>query len=553
MVTVTLRSDKASNLIIYLIKYFFFIFIVLLLLDLMRIFPAIIYSAALRYLLIGVIMFTLFLLVEVISPSNKKQKVLPIRVIIESLLDVTFIVPIIQILRNKRVPTKSMSPNSIFLLGIGYFFIIFLTSLVFYEVIFRIPHLLTAIVGTGQFTTTNISQYQYPAFIIIHNSVFIAEIMLGSFFFLLPTFGAILLDSLVTTPILLYLINVGHSNAILPQLLLELIGTGLATGSAFLIFYTFFTSLFTRVRTYDYMRMMVYSKKIIIVGIALSIYVFLLGWPIESELLLSKINAGIWYNSVYLFDVVTIIVYAAFLYDLLVRRIFPLQKVILPSLWAGTFLFIVLAGDGKYEAGLIFEVVLLSTVSLIYPTFGFVRSFMRRKNEKEMTDLFLGTSCFISRAMGNSMYPGISSKDYVITCKTDDEFTFKNGDVVTYEPILAFSPFFDSRYVTHRIVKIEEEKIITKGDNLKGEDPPIKQFRIHGLAIATYNPELGIFSALTDREEMEGITTRVKQIAIQEGNPISKVKISRRILLSYTVVLPLVISVTLPVFFLFLL
>lgn len=551
--TTTLRGDRASILMIYLIKYFSLIFMVLLLLDVMRLFPAVINSAGLRYLLIGVIMFTLFLFVNVISLLKKKQRVFSIRVITDSLLDVTFIVPIVQILRNKRIPTKLSSPNGIFLIGIIYFLIIFSASLVFYEVIFHIPHLLTAIVGTGQLTSPNISQYQYPAFIIIHNSVFMAEIVLGSFFFLLPTFGAILLDSLVTTPILLYLITTGHSNAILPQLLLELVGTGLATGSAFLIFHRFITSMFTRDRTYGYMRVMIYSKKIIMIGIALSTYAFLVGWPIESELILFKVNTGIWYNSVYLFDVITLIIYAAFLYDVLARRVFPVQKVILPSLWAGIFLFIVLAGNGTHESGLIFETLLLSIISLLYPTFGFAKSVIRRKNEKEITDLSLGTSCFFNKARGTSMYPEISSRDYVVTCATDDEFVFKKGDIVTYEPILSFSPFFDSRFVTHRIVKIGEKKIITKGDNLKKDDPPIKQFRIHGLAVATYNPELGLFSELNDREEMQEIITRVKQIAMHEGVSITKVKSSSRRLLFYTVFLPLSISITLPVLFLFIL
>lgn len=551
---VTLGKERASGLIIYIIQYFIFLYVALLTLELMLLIPAVLHFASLRYLIIGVALFILFFSSNVVVLRKMKHKISPIKIVSESLIDVTFIVPIIQILTNKRPYKRTMNPNGIFLLGIGYFFIIFLTSLAFYEVIFHVPHLVTVLAGTGELKTTGSSSYLYPGFIIIHNSIFLAEIVLGSFFLLIPTFGAILSDILITTPILISLINNGYSNTIMPQFLLEFVGTALASGSAVLIFYMFFTSMLTRVKTYEYMRMMVYSKQILIVGISLSIYAFLLGWPIETELLLSNVHPQIWYNSIYLFDAATIIIYIAFLYDITVNSVFPLQRIILPSLWSGILLFITLAGNGKYVPEMILDIFLLGAFSLIYPIFSFFRSFMKRnKNIKKMTELFNIESCLITGVRGISMKPVISQRDYVITYKTDDHFSFNVGDVVTYEPPLAFAPLSDTRYVTHRIVKIEGDRIITRGDNVKREDPPIRPFRIYGLAIATYDHELGIFSVLTNREEMKETTLRVKRIAIRESNSISNMNKVNGKFLYYTLISSLAISLALPAFFLFVL
>lgn len=548
-----LSNGKISSLILYLTEYFFVIFIVLIVLDVLRLVPTVVNSAALRYSIIGVIMFALFLIFNIFGSVRNEYKASPITTLVSSLMSVTLIVPIIQILRNKRMSTKRLTAEGTFMLGVGYFFIIFIVSLLFFEIIYHVPHLLGIIVGTGQITNPNTSLSQYSSLIIIHNFVFMVEIVLGAFFFLVPTFGAILLDSLITTPILLYLITSGHYNSVLPQLLLEIIGTSLATGSAFLIFDTFFTSMTTKNRTYDSIRIMNYSKKIILFGIILSAYAFLLGWPVESELISLNINSELWYHSVYLFDVITAVIYAAFLYDILARKVFPLQKLILPSLWAGIFLFITLAGGGKYAGNLFLELFLLSFISLIYPTLWLARSRIKHKSQKWFTNLLVGTSCVINKASGRSMYPALSSKDYIISYFTDDKFQFKIGDIISYEPLLAYSPLVDSRYVAHRVIEIRDDKIVTKGDNLKKADPPFKPFKIQGLVIASYDPELGLYSSLTERKDMDGVVDAVKQIITDSNIFTSGVSRDTKKLLFHTILLPLTVSVILPILFLFVL
>ena len=65
-----------------------------------------------------------------------------------------------------------------------------------------------------------------------------------------------------------------------------------------------------------------------------------------------------------------------------------------------------------------------------------------------------------------SMEDKIHSGDYVLTYKTDK---FNIGDIVTYK--------IDNYYITHRIIKMENGKVTTKGDanNVKDDDIDINQ------------------------------------------------------------------------------
>ena len=59
--------------------------------------------------------------------------------------------------------------------------------------------------------------------------------------------------------------------------------------------------------------------------------------------------------------------------------------------------------------------------------------------------------------------------DYILVKKSN---TYKEGDIVTYKE--------KSSFITHRIVKINENSIVTKGDNNNIEDAPIKKDDIIG-------------------------------------------------------------------------
>lgn len=73
--------------------------------------------------------------------------------------------------------------------------------------------------------------------------------------------------------------------------------------------------------------------------------------------------------------------------------------------------------------------------------------------------------------MSSSMEPTISKEDFIIINHHDKKY--KKGDIITF--------YDDSKMlVTHRIIKIENNKIITKGDHNKTEDDAISKEKVVG-------------------------------------------------------------------------
>ena len=74
--------------------------------------------------------------------------------------------------------------------------------------------------------------------------------------------------------------------------------------------------------------------------------------------------------------------------------------------------------------------------------------------------------------ISGSMEPEISVDDLILI-KSQDEYTL--DDIVTYKTT--------NSLVTHRIIRIDEEKIYTKGDSNNTEDDPIKVEQIYGKVV----------------------------------------------------------------------
>ncbi len=545
-----LNESKISDLTVFLAKYFVIIFFVLIIIDILRVFPLTLKSPLFRYSAIGFSMYSLFFLNYSCNSLIKRKSILLKKIALDSALDVTFIIPIILIIRNRRTSGKLLGADSVFFLGGSLFLIIFLSFSIFSEIVYSIPVLLNSIDGNSGFIVPGSRMSSYPLLIITHNMIFLSEIFLGSLFFLLPTFGVVLFDTLVTGSITVYLIRVGQENIILPQLLLELLGTCIATATSFAIFHTFFTSMSKKIRNSEFLQMQSYSIKLIILGLALSIYAFLLAWPIESALFSAKGFNSLWYRTVYLFDVITIIIYAGFLYDILKRKVFPLQQIILPSLSSGIILFVALGGGSAAIENSIPLLVLLGAASLLYPLLELRKLLTGDKTPKRLNAFLKEFDCFIVSSQGRSMYPTITGSDYVLCLKMNEEIKLSPGDIITYELPLYYSPLSYGRFVTHRIVDLNEIEIRTRGDNLQKLDPPIKYYKVHGIAIAKCDRSFKIFETLTQRQELTQILTRLESFIWAGENKTDTGKISVKIRSLLSIFFVLVTAIALPFLFL---
>ena len=85
-----------------------------------------------------------------------------------------------------------------------------------------------------------------------------------------------------------------------------------------------------------------------------------------------------------------------------------------------------------------------------------------------MTSIF-GYS--LLEVMSSSMEPTISKKDFIIINQHDMEY--KKGDIIT---------FYDKNnmLVTHRIIKVKRDHVVTQGDHNKTEDGLLEKKKIVG-------------------------------------------------------------------------
>lgn len=82
---------------------------------------------------------------------------------------------------------------------------------------------------------------------------------------------------------------------------------------------------------------------------------------------------------------------------------------------------------------------------------------------------FLIGKYYIFQIATGSMEHELFAGDYIVVEKTDN---YKVGDIITYK--------VDDYYITHRINKMDENRVVTKGDANNSSDSPISKDKIVG-------------------------------------------------------------------------
>ena len=95
---------------------------------------------------------------------------------------------------------------------------------------------------------------------------------------------------------------------------------------------------------------------------------------------------------------------------------------------------------------------------------------------------YLGYGLF--EVESGSMEPTIKVKDMVIVKKTNE---IKENDIITYE--------IDKNFITHRVVKVDKNKVITKGDSNNHEDKTIPKKSVVGKVVKIC-PKFGIWKKI---------------------------------------------------------
>lgn len=119
-------------------------------------------------------------------------------------------------------------------------------------------------------------------------------------------------------------------------------------------------------------------------------------------------------------------------------------------------------------------VVNLIIIVLVIIAFVVIWGFVQLNVQKKEYINFFGYSIFSTET--GSMAPTMNKGDIVIV-KIGDEIREK--DIITYKK--------ENVFITHRIVSIEQDSIITKGDNNNTEDEPINKEQVIGTVVFIAN------------------------------------------------------------------
>lgn len=117
-------------------------------------------------------------------------------------------------------------------------------------------------------------------------------------------------------------------------------------------------------------------------------------------------------------------------------------------------------------------------VSIFFALYGLFQISILDKNYAS----YFGYSLF--EVESGSMSPTINVKDMVIVKKTNQ---IKKDDIITYE--------LDGNFITHRVVEVEENKVVAKGDYNNYEDKTIPKKSIIGKVTLTI-PKFGVWKEI---------------------------------------------------------
>ena len=394
--------------------------------------------------------------------------------------------------------------------------------------------------------------------IISNNLLLVVGIFFGSFALYLGSaislfFNAALLTSLIinsTVQVSLFLI--------LPNGVLEIAGIFLSSAGGALLIYLTLVSLYRPVKlsSQRYRRFVLGA---VITIIALTLILFLVAWGIEyfntmGFVLHNRTYAPLQAYRVILFSDLLIIAGICRIISIMINEqylsilrfilliFFPILSILLsyPSLLDHISVF------GTVPVFLAIGVFLISFDTYISTgrKRGYISEFLNQR----------GFSLTASR--GGSMFPTIKTGDLLLYKKVTKAEEIREGQIVVFVPRTVMAGLSFEKFICHRFLKIEEGRMITKGDSLTHADPWTPVENIEGVVVSkvqiTPEGELFTYEHLVEDSEtlnhVDFLLNELKELEkVKNISLISKRKIPS--IVQSTVMLSLGIILSTMVFF----
>lgn len=310
----------------------------------------------------------------------------------------------------------------------------------------------------------------------------------GSLLIYIPVYGINYVNSAILIHILIGSFYTKYYNYILPNSILEISGTIIASASAFVIMFYVYEMIRLGKKFSEKFTIRSETIRLIVMGVVISFINFLAAWPLEVAIIQSTIHnsflPALWFRYAYFLDI-SIIASDIISFFILFKGKYispaTLYILFLPSTVLAFILDInPLKINLNFYPQFIWGVITIFSFLLIINYFRDI--FLKNRNEDQ------NTSLKIISGSGTSMVPSIKSHDLVIIDMKSNT-NISNGDIITFKANAVYYPLAISGLITHRVIYTEDKYIKTKGDNVSKPDLPIDKFQVVGKVVAIIHRE----------------------------------------------------------------
>ena len=323
------------------------------------------------------------------------------------------------------------------------------------------------------FPPISLSPERLAELIIFTNISLVAILIFGSFLLLTASFLSLLLNSSLLSSLLIYSNPSEIFYLILPNGLLEITGIIISTQVGILFLYYLIASLRKNIdlKARRHLRFIMNSAVYLLFVVLI---MFLLAWGVEFYNITgyTQFHAMapiLTYRVILGSDLIIItgIIYIILL--MLKERYVNLLRFSFFLIFPSIIIVMALLSLKSHHILPIYVVVLMF-YSLFYLLSDIFKECQRRQIYFDNPEL-VKNGVKIMQSSGRSMFPTLEDGDILIVLDFSEDMGIKEGDIVVFTPRISQAGLTTKRFIAHRLVEMEDSKIITKGDAHSFRDP----------------------------------------------------------------------------------
>lgn len=365
------------------------------------------------------------------------------------------------------------------------------------------------------FPPLSLSPESLAELIIFTNISLVAILIFGSFLLLTASFLSLLLNSALLSSLLIYSNPSESFYLILPNGLLEITGIVISTQVGILLLYYLIASLRKNIdlKARRHLRFIMNSAVYLLFVVLL---LFLLAWGVEFFNITgyTQFHATapmLTYRFILGSDLILItgIIYIILL--MLKEKYVNLLRFSFLLIFPSIMIVITLPSLKSHQILPIYSVVLMF-FSSFYLLSDIFKECQRRQIKFDNPEL-VKNGVKIMQSSGRSMFPTLEDGDILIVRDISEDIGVKEGDIVVFTPRISQAGLSTERFVAHRLVEMEDSKIITKGDAHSFRDPwtPIENVsgKVIGKVSKGNTEDEPIFEPLSENNDDIELTKKI--------------------------------------------